>query len=177
MKAISDAIHNMSERHTELYSVSGVVSSINIEEMTCTVSIEGEADLHGVKIQTMEGGNKGVKLVPKLNSEVIVTYMSPATAYIAMASELSEFGVEIDTCNVGIKDNQVSIKQGTAEIKVSNGKIQISSNGIDLGTTLSQLIDAISAITVTCTAPGSPSTPPINVAQIQAIKAQLSLLL
>ena len=177
MKNVSDAIRNMGGSHQELYSVAGVVSSIDLNSMTCTVSIDGEADLHGVKIQTMEGGNKGVKLVPKLNSEVIVTYMSTATAYIAMVSEIQEFGVEIDTCNISIKDTQVAIKQGTAEIKLSNGKIQISSNGIDLGTTLNQLIDAISAITVTCTAPGSPSTPPINVAQIQAVKLQLSLII
>jgi hypothetical protein len=177
MKELSDAIRRMGDTHAELYSVAGVVSDIDIDSMTCTVSVHGEADIHGVKIQPMNGGNKGLLLMPKLGSEVIVTYMSTATAYVAMVSEIDQFNIEIDTASIQVKEDVVSIMQGQTKVILGNGKVQISSNGIDLGTLLNQLLDALAALTVTCTAPGSPSSPPLNAAQFLAIKTQLSQVL
>lgn len=49
--------------------------------------------------------------------------------------------------------------------------------GTQLKTTLENLIDAISAITVTCTAPGNPSSVPINVAAFTLIKTNLATIL
>ena len=49
--------------------------------------------------------------------------------------------------------------------------------GTQLKTTLENLIDTINAITVTCSAPGSPSSIPINAAAFTLIKANLSTIL
>jgi len=75
-------------------------------------------------------------------------------------------GAEIIISDAG----EISIKAGTATLEASV-----------LGETLKgfmeQILDGISALTVTCAAPGSPSSPPVNTATFVAIKAQLATML
>lgn len=80
---------------------------------------------------------------------------------------------------VGIQ-SLANVKLTPASSVCINGgtyKVSIKNAGANLKIILDALIDAISALTVTCTAPGSPSSPPINVAAFALIKTQLALLL
>lgn len=56
-------------------------------------------------------------------------------------------------------------------------KLSIKNDVTDLKTLILALIDAISALTVTCASPGSPSSIPINIAAFTALKTQFQTLL
>jgi hypothetical protein len=82
------------------------------------------------------------------------------------------------------------IDEYSNEINIKDGQIQFKSDKINhndgnepmvLGNTLkgivSDLCDAISALTVTCAGPGNPSSPPVNLAQFTVIKTKLKTML
>lgn len=68
-----------------------------------------------------------------------------------------------------MKENSVEISAG--------GNVQQTILGEDLKTFLENLIDLLISLTVTSTAPGTPSSPPLNAAALSALKAQLPNLL
>jgi hypothetical protein len=65
---------------------------------------------------------------------------------------------------------------GTAKVGVSTDKVLIT-NGVTLNTILQNLVTALEDLTVICSTPGNPSSPPVNVAAITAIGTQLGALL
>lgn len=75
-------------------------------------------------------------------------------------------------------NNSITAKNGEIDVKSSeikhNSGIEPMVLGNKLVDVLGNLCDAISAITVTCSAPGSASTVPINAAAFAAIKATLN---
>ena len=73
-------------------------------------------------------------------------------------------------------DTRISVKEGLVEI-TAGGTLEKSILGETLKSTLENLIDAINALTVTCAAPGNPSSTPINAATFTAIKTGLSSIL
>lgn len=176
MKTLSEAIRTLAATHNELYSVIGIVKEIDTDAMTCTVAIEGEADVHGVKITVQGSSEMGVIAVPTLQSEVLITFTGPASAYVAVASEITSFQVFSSNGKLQIK-NGISLEtpQG-AKVELSQ-KVKIANNIADLGNVLAAILDELSLLTVTCTAPGTPSSPPVNAPKLQALKLQLQQLL
>jgi hypothetical protein len=83
-----------------------------------------------------------------------------------------------------ITDNQSMYAQFSSnkiEFKIGNDSTQKAILGEDLVDTLDDLcsklddlIQAIQSLTVTCTAPGSPSSPPINVSQFISVASDIS---
>jgi hypothetical protein len=62
-------------------------------------------------------------------------------------------------------------------VGVSEDKVKIANELYTLNELLQDLIDQIKLLTVTCAAPGNPSSVPINVAAFTAIAAQIEDLL
>jgi len=69
------------------------------------------------------------------------------------------------------------LKDGKTYLKSDSGTFEKMIKGETLKSILESLIDAISLITVTCAAPGNPSSVPINVASFTLIKSQLITIL
>ncbi len=70
----------------------------------------------------------------------------------------------------------VEIVAGTMIAKFGKQKIQIERNGDSLKAIISDLITQLEVLTVVCSAPGSPSTIPVNIAALTAIKARANLM-
>jgi hypothetical protein len=94
--------------------------------------------------------------------------------------------IKIDTSgNLTISNSGLEIKMDTITQKfVITGNVEFGISGLEkaiLGETmkakLEQILDAINLITVTCTAPGSPSGPPLNAASFTSIKTSLEEIL
>lgn len=72
-----------------------------------------------------------------------------------------------------VAPSEIGLAAGTTELTLNN-KVKLgASNGDTLGGLLFDLISQLEILTVTCTAPGSPSSPPINLAALTAIKARV----
>ena len=75
------------------------------------------------------------------------------------------------------KTGNITVKGTTITFTAGATNSQPSILGNTLKTILSSMLDGIVALTVTCTAPSSPSSPPINAAVFTALKNQLSTIL
>lgn len=100
-------------------------------------------------------------------------------------------GVKLKHKNTNIEiapNGNLTIQSGSLELEMNSltqkwvvkGNIEIGNNTLEkavlgetLKTKLEELIQAITNLTVTCTAPGTPSSPPLNVAQFNQIKNTL----
>ena len=80
-----------------------------------------------------------------------------------------------DKCSLVLSEDSISITRGKDKpsITLTDNGISIQKGGSSLKSTLEKLIDAISRLTVTCAAPGSPSSVPVNITEFQSIKQEL----
>lgn len=97
----------------------------------------------------------------------------------------------IETFKTEIQEMEAKVKKMKAELEecvvkaesfvLDSKDIQLSSDSASTGpvlfnqfeTLMQEILAAIQAITVTCAAPGSPSSPPLNIAQFQSFVSRL----
>lgn len=78
----------------EIYSQICVVKSVDSTKRTCVCSpVNGDSDLHGVLLQAVDSGTAGIVITPKVNSFVVVTFISKELAYIALTAECDKIEV------------------------------------------------------------------------------------
>jgi len=162
-REIADSIRKIvgiSEPQNMLAKVISVDESKYLAEVE---PVNGMANFIDVRIQAIQEGNNGVFIVPEVNSIVMINVINNELAVIGQTSEVKELkyinGIEIIANNKGLfVGSSSSDLKSDLEALISN---------------VEALHDAISKLTVTCSAPGSPSTPPINVAEFVANKAKL----
>lgn len=70
-------------------------------------------------------------------------------------------------------NSEMVVTVGQTVIKSSQLGVEITRGGESLNLILNDILTQIQAMTVTCSAPGSPSSPPINLAAFAAIAARL----
>lgn len=138
--------------------------AVNVQALTCDVEIDGEATMLEVRLQAVEE-NATSKMVikPKEGSLVIVGVLEniKGEGFIVKCSEIEEVLINIETVEFKITAAGVSIKKGANSLKQA----------------LLDLANATQAITVTCTAPGTPSSVPLNIAAIQAASTKIQNIL
>ena len=79
-----------------------------------------------------------------------------------------------DTVSITSKEQNKLVANSSITLGKGTDKAVLGSVLINI---LTQLITAISTMTVTCGPPTSPSSPPINIAQFQALQSQLNTIL
>ena len=177
-RELQQAIKQISSTPDEIYSVLAEVIEIDATANTCDLRpIDGSADIFNVRLQAEEDLTEGILILPQKGNTVIATFLDRNRAYIALCSKIEKAQIKIDTSEITVEKDNITLKQGNVEIGLKAGKVTIKNASVDLGNLLSELITAISALTVTCTAPGSLSSPPANIAQFQTISTKLKTLL
>lgn len=86
----------------------------------------------------------------------------------------ADFG---DGGSVAWADGKLTVIKGTTKVEIASGGVLIERGGDSLGDALTALVTAVKTITVTCAAPGSPSTIPLNIAAIDAAGARITNIL
>ncbi len=103
--------------------------------------------------------------------------------------------IKTKTCEITFndEDDSLEIKHGSNTVMMDSKGFNIISDKINLGkldgakekavygdplkNILNDLLTALEVLTVTCTAPGTPSSPPINLAQFTLLKGRLNCIL
>ena len=141
------------------------------------------------------GGNTGLSITPKVGDECIILFNDRSidewwsSGQSAPLSTNRLHSLSDGIAIVGVRSSPKALKNFGDDptlfndktiIKVSK-KVTIQNESKNLNTVLQDLISKlealstqISAITVTCAAPGNPSSPPINKPAIDAIKTQIT---
>lgn len=153
-----------------------LIKSVNESDLTCDVEDSNELELFDVRLRaTIDGTDDGFVLIPAVGSWVLIGNIgnSPGEYAVIASSEISHAACKIGQSTWLIDPNTITAQRGLTAIKVESDGVMIERNSVSLKTAIDSLIDQIKLITVTCAAPGSPSTPPINLAAFDAIKAQI----
>jgi len=74
---------------------------------------------------------------------------------------------------VDVRNASAHMKTGGTELKTAATGLTIKTSTEDLKQILTDILTQLEILTVTCAAPGSPSTPPVNFAAFTAIKLRL----
>lgn len=142
-----DAILKAARNQIPVQTRVAKVTSVNEQEMTCDVDVEGLAPRKRVRLRAVISGSGGFVVIPQVGSYVLIGLIDnkPESCVVVATSDVSSYV---------IKTEQESLKKIIAD-----------------------LIDAINQITVNCATPNSPSGVPLNALAFTAIKQRLNLLL
>lgn len=168
----------------------GEVSDVDEEARTCTVVME-DIPYENVLLYAVEKAElKGLVLIPKPGSKVLVRKLANDRYFVSMFSEVDRVLLTIgEKTEAEVSEESVRIKAGekttvTADagscllqvgestVKATEKGLTFVKGGSGLKKTLEELIDAITKLTVT-TGVG-PSGVPINMADFAKIKQGLN---
>ena len=79
------------DRQAQLYSSVAEVLAVDRQRRTVDVRpINGDADVLDVRLQALPGGATGMVIYPTVGSDVVITWLNPTTAYVAIMAEIDK---------------------------------------------------------------------------------------
>lgn len=140
------------------------VTAVRPTEGTCDVQDEEGNTIYDVRLRSsIDDYDTGIMLIPSLYSHVLIGNIGGVeTEYVVLATEdLTRVKIHIESAVLEVTSSGVSIQKGTDDLK----------------SLLGDLLAAVKALTVTCAAPGSPSSVPLNIATFISLETRLNNLL
>jgi hypothetical protein len=155
------ALHEFLKNRTTIQVVVAKVLNVDMQDETCDVQDLQGHEYYNVRLRAQKTSG-GMLVVPKIESNVLIGSIgnSDIDYFIVSHSEVSSVKIKIDNTLYEVDNQGFVIKKG----------------GEDLKKIMSDLITAITTLTVTCAAPATPSTVPLNAAVFTQIKTRLNLL-
>lgn len=90
----------------KFYSQIGKAVNVDEEKRTCDFEpIEDEATREGVRLQSVISETKGFVLIPKENSDIVVTFFNRSTGFVSLTSELEKVIWDVDLTQINGGDN------------------------------------------------------------------------
>lgn len=133
---------------------------LKVEGSTCSVKhIRDEYIIEDVRLNASTENNEGIIVTPKVGSYVIISSIDGILYYVSMFSAIDK----VDFFCTGDVYSEI------------DGKYSIQNKQQSLKSLINELIDAISAITVTTSV--GPSGIPINKPQLDVIKEKFNQLI
>lgn len=192
---LRDSIKRLVMTGEELYSKPCKVVSVDVPNLTCECeSMDGLSDYSEVKLNTVYAFESGLNVFPKVDSIVLVTFISKELAYVSMFSEvesimitISDTIIEIDkgatnikvgsTTEINATSSIISLKTGaTTEAKLESSGITLKCNGQSVGALLDGFFtDLASATVITPSGPGTFN--PSAIASFVQTKVKMALVL
>ncbi len=160
---IHDALSHYVKKRISITLLLAKVTSIDEAAQTCNVEeLVGEHEIFDVRLRASKA-TKGLLIVPEVGSQVLIGAIGQSdTEYCILSfTKVKKLSIDIDNVSYEIDNQGFLIKKG----------------GEDLKSILNDLIQQIQLLTVTCTAPSTPSSVPINAAAFTGLKARLNTLL
>ncbi len=142
-----------------------------VDDVNCTcdvVDVEGNETFDVRLRAAIEGDDEGFILIPKLDSWVLVANIGhqPNAWAVVMYSFVTKLQMRSSLTTLRVDQNGLLLKKGSTA--------NFATLMQDLLTQLGNLTTQLQALTVTCAAPGSPSSPPINTAAFATIGTALN---
>lgn len=114
---IGEAIKKIVASDEEVYSVVGTVKNIDEQAKTCTVTpVSEDADLLQVRLQAAIAGQAGLLVIPKIGSQVVVTFLNQVTGYVALTSEVDRIEYSIADKVLILDQNGFGIESGLTDL-------------------------------------------------------------
>lgn len=146
-------------------SLTGEVKAVDKSARLCTVTADG-LDIPNVRLRAVSGDGDGMVLLPKVGSTVVIAPLENLDTmyYVAMFSEVDEFLLLV---------SGMTLRMTAKGLALGNGQESLLKLLQDTVAAMRDICSNTAALTVTCTAPGSPSTPPLNLMQFTNLASSL----
>lgn len=156
--------------------LNGVV--ISVKEKTADVEVDGLV-YHDVQLQAIaDGSGKSFLFFPKQNTKCLIANIEHGERYYMLASdEVEKIVADIQGGKMELNTDGFQYDKGNATFSVKGGKITIKSGSNSLGDLIDALLDALTKLTVTSSAPASPTSIPLNVTDFIDLKIKFKTLL
>lgn len=167
MSELKDALVEFVKNHRGEAIQPAKVTAVDTTALTCDVEDTQGVTIYDVKLRaTIDNEDDGKYYLPKVGSWVMIANIAhQQNAWcVVMWSELTKARWEI---------RPVVLKMDETGFLLEKQGDTLSDMMTDLMTQLGNLTTQIQALTVTCAAPGLPSSPPINVAAFVTIGTAL----
>jgi hypothetical protein len=155
------------------------VTAVDESACTCDVDDPEGIELYDVRLRAV-ADNQTIGLVqyPAVGSAVLVGRIgnSDSALVVLATSELDKVEIEVGASTVTVEGSQINLENNKTIYNLAGTGHSIEQGAESLKAILNDLMTQLEVLTVTCTAPGSPSSVPINVAAITAVKARLNTL-
>lgn len=116
MNVIKEAIRTLATTGDELYSVVGLVSSIDETAGICTVTpLNGDAPIDEVRMRAND--NPGWMIVPVDGTEVVVTFIGQSLGYLALVSVVEKLVLEIDGMTFELNEKGLKLINDSTSFK------------------------------------------------------------
>jgi hypothetical protein len=178
-RQLQEALHRFVKDRTQAGAFPAHVKAVNSTALTCDVEGPDSLEVFDVRLRAaLDGDDRGIIMLPKVGSSVLVAPLGNTDHYVAMWSEVDSVAVAVgmDT-DWSVDTDGVFLSKSGTKVEVAAGGVKIERGGISLKSALDELIEAVKTITVTCAAPGAPSTVPLNIAAIQAAQIKIGNIL
>lgn len=139
MAEIADLIKKMTKTQEEIYSC--VCTVVEIDEAKRLISVKpnkGDADVFDVRLQASVSANFGAVFFPKMNSEVIITFLSKELAYVSLFAEIEkiqlnigDFSLFVDASNMNLAVENIDVTATNTEVSSDNIKVNASDTEIN----------------------------------------------
>lgn len=159
-----EQLRNLNQQGRKTEIIVAKVTAVDAANATLDVVDVEDNEIFDVRFRAViDGNDTGVVAYPAVNSWVCVANIGCGESdhVVVSMSEVTKVTVQISTTIFEIDATGVAIERGAEDLK----------------TLLTDLLTAITQLTVTCAAAGSPSSPPINLAAFTALQTRLNSLL
>lgn len=143
------------------------VLTVDVTALTCDVEDANGNVFFDVKLRaTIDNTDDGKYYLPKIGSWVLIANIAhqPNAWCVVMWTEIDKFRWEV---------RPVILKVDATGFVLEKSSDTLAAMMTELMTQLGNLTTQLQALTVTCAAPGSPSSPPINLSAFTSIGTAL----
>lgn|GEM_PF-1832194 len=177
---IVQSLRNLTNYNRMTMVIPAQVTALNESDATVDVLDVDDNEIFDVRIRAaVDELEDGVTIYPAVDSWVLIANLGGSGAEWAViaTTEVEKVAVKIGTTQIDADEQGVSITHSSGTVAIDTNGIGIERGGENLKDVLSDLLTAIKLITVTCAAPGSPSTTPLNFASFSLLETRINNLL
>jgi len=125
-----------------VWSLTGKVVSTDEDNRTCEIELtNNDANLQGVRLQAVEGGNTGVVFFPEKGSDVIVHFLNADNAYITQISKVAKVEIITENGEIWLNGDEYG-----GLIKIEKLKTQLQKNTQRIDTIINVLKSTITSV-------------------------------
>lgn len=97
----------------QFYSLLCTVESVNENDFTCNLNpVDGSAQIINVKLHGNIGDDKGLIMIPAIDSFVLATFTNKNSAFISLYSEIVKILINVGESAIEITDGRIMMNGG-----------------------------------------------------------------
>jgi phage gp45-like len=163
---VARMIQQIAKSKDEVYSQIAKVIAVDKAERTCAVEpANGDAEIYDVRLQAVISGSNGFVLIPKVGSDVIVTFLGKETAHVTMVAEVESFSLIVDKQELLYDNKGLSVKSSSSDLKTEFNNVV---------NCISSLVDILVKFQLTTNVGATIAVMPNIIAELQQQKANLA---